>query len=563
MRLSVVATCSSLCLIGFSPADEAHASSNSESSTSVGTSIAESEGAAKDSAQLGEVVVTAQKRTETVNSTPVAVTALGMTQLQDAGVNTVSELTASVPNLQIHTIGIVDFVGVTIRGVSNQVYLPQGNPAVSTYIDGIYVDPPVGFSNDLYDLERVEVLRGPQGTLYGRNATGGNLNIITATPKSAFDANFDVSYGNFNEVTGHAMLNAPVSDTLAVRAAVVVHRTDGYFSTQGTTRQNYGASEDTGVRLTGLWTPVESFKWRLSFDGYESHGTPGATIETGANGKPANGLSPYHQPAYPDPEPDHVVRNGTVRSRMDLNLTDHLSLAYIGGYQHVLWSYVYGSLGQAGAPNTLPVTGAAQQNHASTQGHEVDLNWDSEKLKNVLGSTYFGEAVGWTTQNEILGINYVSKTYTANRQRKIEKESWGVFDQATWSPLTALRLTAGVRYSHDHQSQAPYDVLACASVPTLAQVQLLTPASPQCAPPRGVISTAGANGTWTKVSWKAGVDYDLTDTALAYASVTSGYKQGGVQPGLPAVYSSTYEPETVKSYEAGTKLRLLDRALNV
>src|SRR5262249_52297000 len=153
-----------------------------------------------------------------------------------------------------------------------------------------------------------------------------------------------------------------------------VHRTDGYFSTEGTTHQNYGASEDTGVRLTGLWRPVEQFKWRLSFDGYQSHGTPGATIETGANGKPVNGLSPYHQPAHPDPEPDHFVRNGTVRLRMDLNLTEQLSLAYIGGYQHVLWSYVYGSLGQAGAPNTVPVTGAMQQNHASTQGHEVDLN---------------------------------------------------------------------------------------------------------------------------------------------------------------------------------------------
>src|SRR5882757_3710543 len=261
------------------------------------------DGTAKDSVQLQEVVVTAQKRAETVNNTPLAVTALGMTQLQDAGVTTVSELTASVPNLQIHTQGIVDFVGVTIRGVSNLSSIREGNPAVSTYIDGIYVDPPVGFSNDLYDLERVEVLRGPQGTLYGRNATGGNLNIITATPKSAFDANFDVSYGNFNEVTGHAMLNAPVSDTLAVRAATVVHRSDGYFSTQGNTHQNYGAADDAGIRLTGLWTPAERFKWRMSFDGYQSDGTTGASIQTGANGKPANGLSPYHQPAYPDPEP--------------------------------------------------------------------------------------------------------------------------------------------------------------------------------------------------------------------------------------------------------------------
>jgi iron complex outermembrane receptor protein len=527
--------------------------------TSAGPPVAGSNGTTKDSGQLAEIVVTAQKRQETVNNTPLAVTALGMTQLQDAGVNTVSELTASVPDLQIHTEGIVDFVGVTIRGVSNLSTIREGNPAVSTYIDGIYVDPPVGFSNDLYDLERMEVLRGPQGTLYGRNATGGNLNIITADPKASFDANFDMSYGNFNDVMAHAMFNVPVSDSLAIRAAFMEHRSDGYFSTQDTTRQNYGAADDTGLRLTGLWTPAEIFKWRLSFDGYESNGTTGASVETGANGMPVNGLSPYHQPAYPDPEPDNSIRNGAVRSRMDLRLTDSLSLAYIAGYQHVRWSFVYGSLGQPGAPATPAVTGASVQNEASTQGHEVDLNWDSEKLKNVLGGTYFGESLSYLSQNEITPSNYVSRSLS---DRGADKASWGVFDQATWSPITALRLTGGVRYSHDHQSQPQYQTLTCATVPTLEEVPLLTPTSPQCVGPK-VVTTPYATGSWSKVSWKGGADYDLTDAALAYASVTTGYKQGGLQPGLHAGFPSTYEPETVTSYEAGTKLRLLDRTLNV
>jgi iron complex outermembrane recepter protein len=565
MRLSVIATCWSLCLIGFSAADDAHASppTDSDGASSAGPQVAGSNGTTKDSGQLEEIVVTAQKRQETVNNTPLAVTALGMTQLQDAGVNTVSGLTASVPDLQIHTIGVVDFVGVTIRGVSNLVYLPQGNPAVATYIDGIYVDPPVGFSNDLYDLERLEVLRGPQGTLYGRNATGGNLNIITADPKASFDANFDMSYGNYNDVMAHAMVNVPVSDTLALRAAFMEHRNDGYFSTEGTTQRNYGAADDTGLRLTGVWTPAEIFKWRLSFDGYESNGTPGASIQTGANGMPLNGLSPYHQPAYADPEPHNYVQNGAIRSRMDLKLTDNLSLAYIAGYQHTLFSYVYGSLGQPGAPNTPPGTEAAQQNHATTQGHELDLNLDTEKLKNVLGATYFSEAVGWKTQNEIVGENYSSLTDTAKYQRLVDKESWGVFDQATWSPITDLHLTGGVRYSHDRQLQTEYQVLSCAFAPTLEQVQLLTTASPLCAAPHGIITTPAAGGTWSKVNWKAGVDYDLTDTALVYTSVTTGYKQGGVQPGLPAELPSTYKPEEMTSYEAGTKLRLLDRTLNV
>jgi iron complex outermembrane receptor protein len=561
MRLSVIATCLSLCLIGFSAADDAHASETATmvDQTSAGPQVAGSNGTTKDSGQLEEVVVTAQKRAETIDSTPLAITALGMTQLQDAGVNTISELISAVPDLQIHTLGIADFVGITIRGVSNLAFVREGNPAVSTYVDGIYVDPAVAFTNELYDLERVEVLRGPQGTLYGRNATGGNVNVITADPKPSFDASFDVAYGNFNDVMAHAMVNVPVSDTLAVRVALMEHRSDGFFNTEGTTYKNYGAADDTGLRLTGLWTPSASFKWRLSFDGYQSHGTPGGSVQTGANGMPVNGLSPYQQPAYADPEPDNYVQNGTVRSRMDIKLTDNLSLAYIAGHQQLLWSYLYATLGQPGAPVTPPATGAGVQNGDSSQNHEVDLNWDTEQLKNVLGSTYFDESLSYLSQNEVTASNYVSRALS---NRGAQKESWGAFDQATWSPITALRLTGGVRYSHDRQAQPQFQVLSCHSVPTLEQVLLLTPTSPQCVAPH-IVHTPYAEGSWSKVSWKAGADYDVTDTALAYTSVTTGYKQGGVQPGLPAVFSSTYEPETVTSYEAGTKLRLLDRTLNL
>jgi len=505
------------------------------------------------------VVVTAEKRAETIDSTPLSITALSMTKLQDAGVNTVSELVSSVPDLQIHTLGIGDFVGITIRGVSNLAFIREGNPAVSTYVDGIYVDPAVAFMNELYDLERVEVLRGPQGTLYGRNATGGNVNVITADPKASFDASFDMSYGNFNDVTTHAMVNVPVSDTLAVRVALMEHRTDGYFNTQGDTAQNYGAAEDTGLRVTGLWTPSASFKWRLSLDGYQSKGAPGGSVETGANGMPVNGLSPYNQPAYPDPNPDDQVQNGTVRSRMDIKLTDNLSLAYIAGHQQLLWSYLYATLGQPNAAVTRPATGAGVQNGSSSSNHEVDLNWDTEKLKNVLGGTYFDESLNYLSQNEIPASNYVSRALS---NRGAQKESWGAFDQATWSPITALRITGGVRYSHDRQTQPQFQLLSCHSVPTMEEVLLLTPTSPACVAAH-VATVPSAKGAWSKISWKGGIDYDVTDTALAYASVTTGYKQGGLQPGLPAVFSTTYEPETVTSYEAGTKLRFLDNTLSV
>jgi iron complex outermembrane recepter protein len=507
---------------------------------------------------LTEIVVTAQKFAETVNTTPVAVTALGMAALQDAGVNAVKDLTSAVPNLQIHTMGAEDFVGITIRGISNLTYVASGNPAVSTYVDGIYVDQPVGFSNDMYDLERIEALRGPQGTLYGRNATGGNLNIITADPKPDFGAAADVSYGNYNDVAAHAMVNVPVSDTLAVRAAFMSHRNDGYFDTEGTTARNYGAADDFGVRLTSLWKPVAGFTWRLSFDGFQDNGTPGMSIQTGENGRPVNGLSPYKQPTSSDPEPDNNVRSAAVRSRMDFKVTDDLSLTYTAGYQGIRWSYVWATAGQIGAPVTPPIAKLDQTNDAHSQSHELDLNYTTDHVKNVLGATYFNESIGGDVHEDVPLAGFVSRSLN---DVVYEKRSWGVFDQATFSVTDALRLTGGARYSHDFQSSLAEQDLECIvnPAPLLGGVSALNPGSPGCF----VVPFPYASGSWSHVNWKAGVEYDVNSATLAYASVTTGYKQGGVQTGLPAPLPSTFKPETVTSYEAGTKLRLLDNALNV
>ena len=156
---------------------------------------------------LGEIVVTAQKRSQSVNTVSLSVTALGEDQLKSSGVVAIANLTSVVPDLQIRTVGVDSFVGISIRGISNQNFDLTSNAAVSTYIDGIYVDLPVGFAAALYDLDRLEVLRGPQGTLYGRSATGGSLNVVTATPTQRFETSGDLSYGNYNDVQAHAVVN--------------------------------------------------------------------------------------------------------------------------------------------------------------------------------------------------------------------------------------------------------------------------------------------------------------------------------------------------------------------
>lgn len=509
----------------------------------------------------GDIVVTAQKRAETVNTVPLAVTAIGPDQLKAANVTDVKGLSAVVPGLQIQTVGVDSFVGVAIRGISNRSYSPAANSAISTYIDGGYVDLPVGFSESLYDLSRVEVLRGPQGTLYGRSATGGNINIVTADPVNYFDASADASYGSYNDVAAHAMVNVPISDTLAVRAAGMIHRSDGMFDTQGTTSRNYGAADSFGGRLTALWTPSSNFKWRLQLDQYTNKGTPGLSVLTGEDAKPVNGLSPYEQPVYGDPEPYNKIISTSVRSRMDWDVTSDLSVSYVASYQDIRAAYHWVTTGDEDAPDN-PGWQQASAYHSKATFHEVDASFESGRFKNVMGGSFFYEKITDPGSAAIYGaIDYI---YYSPKGADVTKRSWGIFDQASYEIADGLTLTGGLRYSKDYQAQGAALTYSCSlsayPVTDFSDVYNLTADTAGC---YGASTGASGSGSWDKITWKAGLDYQVTPETLLYASATTGYKPGGVQPSAPDGVSKTYDPEDVISYEIGAKTRILNNALTL
>jgi len=509
----------------------------------------------------GDIVVTAQKRSETVNTVPLAVTAIGPDQLRAANVTDVKGLSSVVPGLQIQTVGVDSFVGVAIRGISNRSYQPSANSAISTYIDGGYVDLPVGFSESLYDLARVEVLRGPQGTLYGRSATGGNINIVTADPVDHFDASADVAYGSYNDVAAHAMINLPVSDTLAVRAAGMVHRSDGFFDSHGTTSRNYGAADSFGGRLTALWTPSSRFTWRLSVDQYTNKGTPGLSVRTGADSKPLNGISPYEQPVYGDPEPYNKIISTSVRSRMDYEATDDLSLSYVATYQHIDAAYRWVTTGDVGAPAN-PGWQQASAYSSNATFHEVNASYSSGRFKNTLGGSFFYEKIKDPGSAAIYAaIDYL---YYSPKGADVTKRSWGIFDQASYELIDNLTITGGIRYSKDYQAQGGGLTYACSvsgyPVTDFRDIYNLTATTPGC---YGASTGASGSGSWDKITWRAGIDYQITPETLLYASATTGYKPGGIQPSAAAGLPKSFEPEDVTSYEAGVKTRVLDNALSL
>jgi iron complex outermembrane receptor protein len=183
--------------------------------------------AADPALTLEEVLVTAQKRTTNIQETPIAITAISGDILETLGVTDAADLLGKSPNLHIGKSG--QNMEITIRGITSTNNLESGDPAAAFHVDGIYLGRPIAAATTFYDLERVEILNGPQGTLYGRNATAGSINVITNKPVEEFQAALQLNVGNYDRIYTQGMLNIPVSDEFQMRAAYFSDDRDGYF----------------------------------------------------------------------------------------------------------------------------------------------------------------------------------------------------------------------------------------------------------------------------------------------------------------------------------------------
>jgi iron complex outermembrane receptor protein len=495
--------------------------------------------AAESSTIIEELVVTAQKRAEPLSKTAVAISALSSGQLQDAGVTSIRDLTSVAPNLEVTTVGPANSIMIATRGVFNADFNPSGNPAVSTYVDGVYVGRTAGLGGAFYDLERIEVLRGPQGTLYGRNSTGGNVNVITAAPAQDLHASADVAYGNYNDVQVQGMLNVPVSDALAVRGAMIVHRNDGYYDTQGTTSRNYWKAEDYGGRLSVLFTPTSSLKWRLTAEKFAMRGTPGYSIDSGRDGKPVDGLPVFRRPIPNRAPPINEVDNLLIRSRVDAALNDKLSLAYIAGYQKLDIHSEY-SLTQS-------TYDGFRLEHTHSQFHEVNVTFDAGAFSNIAGGTYFNQDIKTGDSYRLPVLGLFSDTAVGQLSHG-KLESWGVFDQVRLALGGRLHLTGGVRYSWERASRDAGRSSFC----PLALYPNIPLAGPDFFGPGCILNSAAATAdSWDSVTWKANLEFNATESLFLYAGVTTGFKSGGLNPAIVGI--PNYSPEKVINYEGGIK----------
>ena len=537
---------------------------------------------AAESAPAGDIVVTATRQSTLLSKTPITMSAVTSEALRDSGITDARSLSAAVPNLALTESG--DAVRISIRGVTSTDTTEKGDPSVAFLLDGIYIARPSDVLGSFFDTERVEVLRGPQGTLYGRNTTAGVINVISARPTDSFHASFDGSYGNLDSVDVTGMVNVPVGDGLGVRAAVNYQRQNPYYIVDG----------DATVPLNPYRDVLSG---RLSFGGklgdnltFVVRGDYTHTKGTGTSGNVVTldrffpgALTPTVDPAYVDigsKDQRTLTVAPTFPNRRDNNAYGisgeftydfgPVQLTYLGAYRETDRDETRNFLLLGSLNNPVVFFGNFKQD-----SHELRLAFGSgSPLHGQIGGYYFHEksslefkfGAPLSTFIDPLAPN---ATGFAFPQSPTVARSKAAFGQLTYDITPELHVTAGVRYTNDFKSRNGATVLdfpdAAAAVAYQAALAAAGRDVVPCSDARCTLNQNIAAKTYNKTIYKFGVDYDAPGLGLIYASVSSGYKAGGFNDGCvtgqgigcslteDALY---YNPETLTSYEAGIKFRI-------
>jgi iron complex outermembrane recepter protein len=475
---------------------------------------------------LEEVVVTALKRSESLQDVPAAITVVTGDRLTQSGVTNISQLGNVSTGVAVEPVRTT--ANIFIRGVGTLQPEPAVDTSVALNLNGVFLPTEVTGAA-FFDVDRIEFLPGPQGTLYGANSTGGVVNISSRMPGDKFSVDAFVEGGNYGRLQTVAGLDLPLSSTLSSRTAVMYIQHDGYNSSGSDDQQ------DSAARETLVWGPGADTKVIL-VGTYTHSGGVGNVLQNipdvGGCGYRCDNFDAHNLGFYNRQDVYQVSLN------LEQRLSDNLSLTYIGGYNN-LGSRVYNAL--LGGPPTIP----AQVNQTLAQySHELRLNADIGKLKTIIGGYYFDK------KGYYYNALYATPFLPANPAGgyDVKEHDASVFGNANYSLTDALRLTGGVRYSHVVRSIDGYNDFLTAGLLPFA----IEPFAGEVPLNRG--------------DWKAGLDFDVTPDTMIYTNAGSGYTPGGFSSGqavsgqLPA---APFRPTTLIAYTAGVKNRLANGKLTL
>ena len=468
---------------------------------------------------LEEIVITAQRRASTVQDTSFTIAVVSGDELASRQINDPASLTNITPGIQLSTVG--QQLSLFVRGAGSPVANPRADPAAAYSVDGVAVARPISVNGSYFDLARIEVLKGPQGTLYGRNSTIGAVNIITNRPTFDLEGKIEGEVGNYNLFRTESVLNIPISNTFAVRGAIQTVSRDGYLST------GYNDADNYAGRIRALWEPSDTMSLLLNASYYRDQGHGAGDVPL----KSAQGSFLTDDPWFVQEGPpnfnDQVpsdgnqdLRNLLLSAEFEADLgfasltvipayldTKYEALTYTAGFeQHIMNNDEQSSL---------------ELRLASPEGQT--LSW-------IVGGLYLNDS-----QDGFLDLGTLPGLLQRNQINALDLVSYAAFGQLTYSISEQLRLTGGLRYSNETKKFDGY----------ILNLDLNQTPLPGAQP----LPSFGSR-KFENVSYRLGVEYDINDNSLLYASIATGYKAGGFNVGAPP---NGYDPEGMMAYTIGSK----------
>ncbi len=543
-------------------------------------------------ATLSDVVVTARRRTETLQATPIAETALTGATLEARGVTALDGLARVAPSLTIT--GSSAFSGssqtpaIFMRGIGQTDFTLNTDPGVGLYVDGVYIARSVGALMDLVDIDRVEVLRGPQGTLFGRNSVGGAISIVTRTPGATFGGRVYAAGGSDNLRLFGGEVDLPIGSDLRTSLSVQSDQQDGYVRRLAD-GVKLGNKDSQSARLRTLWTPTAALEVDVSADYTRSHehGAPLVLVAVNPNAAAVAAqnvvAAPKLNPALANvpggcASPAGAAIGGTACYNSQW-ITGNMSTtnSTFPTFSNVdIWGAAATVSYKLGPNTTLKSITAYRHLHdsASRDGDGSPLQVNSTEDR--INAHQVTEELQWLGQTADGRLDYILGAYVFDEQGvnpntvdfgfvrflsggAVHNSSAAAFGQATYRVTDTLFATAGLRYTEETKRFTPDQrVISATPIPFFPPFLQFTPGE-------RLTTTDQQTTKADELTPRVDLSYRPNSDVLAYLSYSRGFKSGGftqrIFPALPVPPSFT--PETASVYEAGAKLDLFDKRLRV
>ena len=523
-----------------------------------------------------DIVVTANKRSERLQDVPIAISALADKDVQNRHITSALDLNNIVPGLRLTTSDAAANPKIFIRGVGLSDFNPGSASGVGIYVDGVYVGSPLAQLAGFYDIDRIEVLRGPQGTLYGRNTTGGAINVITKRPTWKYTGDASVDYGEYSSVTLNAGVGGPIiADKLAFRVSGQRVSSDG-FADNRLTRREAGAADRWAVRGQLLFTPASNVEILAQASFFRNRGDaiqvkhrslfPTAPQFAGSDGlcAPAyynsSGCTDLLGYSDTDPRPRSLEDNVDGKDKVDVT-TANLSATIEMGAVDLIAITAYQNAWRDDRENTdaSPLQMIEGHFHTKQRQFSQELRLQSHgqtRLRWVAGAYYMHDHLNddssfdtlrdlrpmFITDNNPTGLSIENSVGVFGWPNIQKVDSYAVFGQADYDVSDRLTLTGGLRWSADRKS-----------LNYTSQVD------------NGLAVLLHFNGRKTFSDWsgRAGINYRLGTDARIYATYNRGYKSGGFFGGLASSIAQIepYDNEILNAYEVGLKTNLFGRKI--